>query len=135
MARNRLNFWTIAEPNHALLRKLGIKLTAGGHLHFDRFLNPDEEYPFNHPRFQGDERKPADTYRANSDEYSGDVNGDNKLTYFEAHPEWYGLVNDRRETFKGDFGANICTSNPDAVAELSRKLVNDLARGEWSHVN
>jgi hypothetical protein len=135
MARNRLNFWTIAEPNHAFLRKLGIRLTAGGHLHFDRFLNPDEEYPFNHPRFQGDEHKPADPYRADSGEYSGDVNGDNKLTYFEAHPEWYGLVNGRREKFKGDLGTNICTSDPDAVAELCRKLVDDLARGEWRQIN
>lgn len=135
MARNRLNFWTIAEPNHALLKKLGIKLTAGGHVHFDRFLNPNEEYPFNYPRFQGDEHKPTDPDRADNAEYSGDVNGDNKLTYFEAHPEWYGLVNDRRETFKGDLGANICTSNRDAVAELSRKLVNDLTRGEWSDAN
>ena len=48
MARNRLNFWTIEEPNRAFLRKLGMQLTVGGHFHFDRFLNPTEQYPFHH---------------------------------------------------------------------------------------
>ena len=131
MAHNRLNFWTIAEPNHAFLHKLGIQLTVGGHLHFHKFLNPDDEYPYNHPLFKGDENKPRDPYRVNLKEFRGDVNQDGKLSYFEAHPEWYGLINGKRQKFKGDFGTNICTSNADAVAEFSRKFVNELADGEW----
>jgi len=135
MARNRLNFWTIAEPDHAFLRKIGIQLTAGGHLHFERFLNPHDEYPFNHTIFKGDEDKPDEPYRTNKREYEGDKDGDKVLTYFEAHPEWYGLIDGQRHTFKGDFGTNICTSNNDVIAELCRKLTDDLAEGEWKNVN
>lgn len=135
MARNRFNFWTIAEPNHAHLRKLGIQLTVGGHTHFERFLNPEDEYPYNHPLFEGDEDKSIDPYKINKIEYKGDVNKDNKLTYFEAHPEWYGLINGKREIFRGDYGTNICTSNNDAVSELCRKLINELADGQWKDAN
>ncbi|NIA28968.1 MAG: DUF4838 domain-containing protein [Actinobacteria bacterium] len=136
MARNRMNFWTIAEPDRAFLKKLGIQLTVGGHLHFDRFLNPDSTFPFNDPRFKGDENFPDDPYASDSKEYRGDTNHDGRLTYFEAHPEWYGLVKGkRRRTFKGDFSTNICTSNHDVVAELCRKLVDELATGEWRDAN
>ena len=132
MARNRLNFWTIAEPDYGLLRKIGIQLTAGGHLHFDRFLNPDDEYPYNHARYQGDEDKPADPYK---DSDTNQLSKKDKLTYFEAHPEWYGLIKGERQTFEGDLGTNICTSNHDAVVELCRKLIDDLAEGEWRNVS
>ncbi len=135
MARNRMNFWTIAEPDRAFLKKLGIQLTVGGHLHFDRFLNPDSTFPFNDPRFKGDENFPDDPYASDSKEYQGDTNQDGRLTYFEAHPEWYGLVKGKRRTFKGDFGTNICTSNHDVVSELCRKLVDELATGEWRDAN
>ncbi len=135
MARNRLNFWTIAEPDHAFLRKIGIQLTAGGHLHFERYLNPDDEYPFNHPLYKGDEDKPEEPYQTDKREYQGDKDQDKTLTYFEAHPEWYGLIDGQRQTFKGDFGTNICTSNRDVISELCRKLTDDLATGEWKNVN
>ena len=135
MARNRLNFWTIAEPNRAFLKKLGIQLTVGGHLHFDRFLHPAAEYPFDFPLFKGDEDKPADPYQVDKTEYRGDVNRDGKLSYFEAHPEWYGLYEGKRQTFSGDFGTNVCTSNKDVIDELCRKLVDDLADGEWRDAN
>jgi hypothetical protein len=131
MARNRLNFWTIAESNHPLLYKLGIKMTVGGHLHFYRFLNPNEEYPYNQPLFKGDDNKPQDVYPFSQKEYKGDTNKDRKLSYFEAHPEWYGLVDGKRKPPNGDFGTNICTSNDDAIAELTMKLVRDLSTGEW----
>ncbi len=131
MARNRLNFWTIAEKNRAFLQKIGIGLTVGGHLHFDRFLNPGSPYPFNHALHSGDENRPPDPYRVSTGEYRGDEDGSGQLSYFEAHPEWYGLAGGKRKTFSGDYGTNICTSNEDAVTELSRKLVDELADGEW----
>jgi len=34
--------------------------------------------------------------------------------YFEEHPEWYGLYQGKRATFKGTSGVNLCTSNPQA---------------------
>ena len=131
MAHNQLNFWTLAEPNHPLLRKLGIQLTVGGHLHFQKFLNPNDEYPFNHPLFHGDENKPKDPYRANPQDFKGDTNHDGHLSYFEAHPEWYGLVEGKRRFFTGHLACNFCTSNRDAVTEFSRKFVNELADGAW----
>ena len=131
MARNRLNYWTTAEPDRPFLRKLGMHLTYGGHEHFHRFLNPDGDYLYNHPLFRGDERKPADPYRISASEYRGDTNLDGHLTYFEAHPEWYGLVAGKRTPFKGEFGTNICTSNSDAIDHLLKGLVAELAEGEW----
>lgn len=131
MARNQMNLWTDAERNHAALRKRGIKLTCGGHLHQDRFLSPRTEYPYNYPLFDGDEAKPEDPY-APSPEFAGDTNGDGKLTYFEAHPEWYGLRNGKRSAnIHGDSGDNFCTSNRDALAEFTRRIVQDLINGEW----
>ncbi len=57
MARNRVNFWSIAEPDRPLLHKLGIHLTYGGHEHFLRFMNPTDSYPYDHPLYSGDEDK------------------------------------------------------------------------------
>lgn len=131
MARNGMNLWTDAEDNHPLLKKLGIKLTCGGHRHQDLFLSPRAEYRYNHPLFEGDEQKPTDPYAPPS-EFSGDTNGDGKLTCFEAHPEWYGLRNGKRsDRIQDGFGDNFCTSNTDAVAELTKNLVQDLIDGEW----
>jgi hypothetical protein len=131
MARNKMNYWTIAEPNRAFLHKLGMHLTFGGHKHFHRYMNPDGEYPYNHPQFRGDDNKPADPYTVSTAEYRGDVNGDGRLTYFEAHPEWYGLIDGQRTPFKEAFGTNICTSNEEAITHLCNGIVNELAVGEW----
>jgi len=135
MARNRMNFWTVNEKEVHLLKKLGIKLTEGGHRIQEYFLGPKSEYPYNHPKFQGDEDKPADPYKS-SDEYVGDTSGDGKLTYFEAHPEWYGLIKGKRSDYiKGDAGHNYCTSNADATRELARNLVQSLIDGNWRYVD
>ncbi|MBN2000145.1 DUF4838 domain-containing protein [candidate division KSB1 bacterium] len=134
MARNRLNFWTSEEADHWLVQKLGIQMTVGGHLLYQKFIGPDDEYPFNFPLFDKDDNKPDDPYRADKDEYKGDTDDNGVLSYFEAHPEWYGLVDGRRRKFRGDFGDNICSSNADVMAELTRKLVDELATGEWRTV-
>jgi hypothetical protein len=55
----------------------------------------------------------------------------NPATYMQAHPEWYGLVNGKRQGFKNEFGVNFCTSNPAAVREFIQNLVADLSTGDW----
>ena len=131
MARNRLNLWTAAERDVPFLRKLGIRLTQGGHVIQKSFLDPAAPYPYRHPRFPGGAARPADPYAA-SPECRGDRDGDGRLSYFEAHPEWYGLVGGRRSERVGtDSGDNFCTSNDDAVRELTGNLVAALARGAW----
>lgn len=130
MARNRLNLWTLAEPDHPFLNKLGIQLTDGGHIVWKNFLGSDNEYPHNHSLFHGDEQKPADPYKV-STEYRGDENHDGKLSYYETHPEWYGLVDGHRDKLTSEFGTNICTSNKDAVNEFCRNLVTSLTSGKW----
>jgi hypothetical protein len=135
MARNRMNFWTAAESNVHFLKKLGLKLTDGGHIIQEYFLNPQVEYPYDHEKFELDQGKPKDPY-AVGNEYSGDTNGDGKLTYFEAHPEWYGLRGGKRSPhMRNGFGDNYCTSNPDATTELAKNLIQGLIDGRWRHVD
>jgi len=135
MARNRMNFWTAEEAEIPFLKKLGLKLTAGGHIIQDYFLNPDAEYPYNCAEFEGDDGKPADPYRPGR-EYVGDTNGDGTLSYFEAHPEWYGLRKGKRtDRVKDVRGVNYCTSNRDATRELAKNLIQSLIDGRWRHVD
>lgn len=54
----------------------------------------------------------------------------NPDTYMQAHPEWYGLVNGKRQGFKHEFGVNFCTSNPAAVHQFIQNMVADLATGD-----
>ena len=135
MARNRMNLWTAAEKNIHFLKKLGIKLTDGGHKIQYLFLNPQNDYPFNHARFEGDQDKPVDPYQVSPD-YLGDANSDGRLSYFEAHPEWYGLRNGKRSPNIGhDSGDNYCTTNPDATRQLTRNLVQSLIDGQFHYVD
>ncbi len=99
MARNRLNFWCALSKDHLwLLKKLGMRLIAGGHDVHALCLNP--------------------------------------RTYFEAHPEWYGLRGGKRSgNIKGDFGDNYCTSNAEATAELARNVIRQCIDGEWRYAD
>ncbi|MCE5251347.1 DUF4838 domain-containing protein [bacterium] len=135
MARNRMNFWTAAEKEIHLMKKLGMKCADGGHTIQMICLNPQAEYPYNHPKFKGDENKPKDPY-APGKEYTADTNGDGKLSYFEAHPEWYGLRKGKRsDNIKDEFGDNYCTSNADATKELAKNVVQELIDGRWRYVD
>ena len=107
MARNRLNYWTVADTDHAFMSKVGLRLNAGSHWILERFLNPTDVYP----------------------------RGDGKRTWFEAHPEWYGFYQGKRTPFHGVVGVNICSSNRDAMTELCRGIVRELAGGEWRDVD
>ncbi|MBO9606084.1 MAG: DUF4838 domain-containing protein [Paenibacillaceae bacterium] len=137
-ARNRINFarfYTLVAPHR--LKKRGIRVSGSGHDMLHRFLNPRSEYPYRHALFGGD-GKPDDPYPV-SPLYRGDTDGDGALSLSEAHPEWFALIGGERSfrsannpDVEGDYwGDNFCTSNPDAVSELGRRIVDDLACGKW----
>ena len=135
MARNRMNYCDETGKETHFRKKLGMILARGGHGVQEDFINPHSEYPYNHPKFKGDENKPKDPYLLGN-EYTGDLNSDGKLTYFEAHPEWYGLRNGKRSDRMTDYGDdNYCTSNKDATKELVKNLVQNLIDGQWKNVD
>ncbi|NLF06671.1 MAG: DUF4838 domain-containing protein [Pirellulaceae bacterium] len=135
MVRNRLNQWTVYVDDVPLMRKLGMKLVGGGHDVQVDFLAPESPYPYNHPRFNGDDDKPADPYPV-SETYQGDADKDGKLTYYEAHPEWYALIGGKRASkMKPMNGPNFCTSNRDAAAEFSKNLVQSITDGKYRNAD
>ena len=135
MARNKLNLWTDDEPDILFLKKIGIKLICGGHVVQPKFLPPDGRYPYNHTSFSGDEKYPADPYPVSS-VYMGDADHNDTLSYFEAHPEWYGMHNGiRSKNFAEWAGDNFCTSNKDAKEELAKNLINCLIDGDWKNAD
>jgi len=131
MARNRLNYWCVEQGNHPLLHKLGIRMAGGAHDAQALFINPSATYPYDHVQFEGDEAKPKDPYPAAS-RFAGDADKDGKLTYFEAHPEWFALEGGKRiPGIKGEFGTNFCSSNPFAVTEFMKNFVEAIAGGRY----
>jgi hypothetical protein len=139
MARNKLNYWTTENQPVNLLKKLGVKLSAGGHRTQGIVFNSDDEYPYNHPKFKGDENKLPDPYKV-GDEYIGDTNNDGKLSYFEAHPEWYGMKDGKRMKIiytdnASQTGINFCTSNEDARKEFAKRVGQQLIDGQWRYVD
>src|SRR5262249_27819302 len=104
MVRNRLNLWTADEHDLPFLRKLGYRLMRGGHRIQLTFLDPKAEYPYRHAGLPASSAYPPDPY-AVALEYRGDANHDGRLSYAEAHPEWYGLADGkRRPLICGDQG-------------------------------
>ena len=136
MARNRLDYWTLAQEPHALMHKLGIRMVCGRHDSEHKYLGPHSPYPYDHPRFTGDEDKPKDPYPVSPD-FQGDTDGNGQLSYFEVHPEWYPLVNGHRVPGVRDerFGTNYCTSNPQATTEFVRNYVQALVDGELKNAD
>ena len=131
MARNRLDEWSVAYHNHPFLRKLGIRMVCGNHDSEWLFFKPIAPYAYDHPRFEGDEEKPKDPYPV-SQQYQGDVDSDGKLSYFEAHPEWYPVVDGKRVPGVGDWaGTNFCTSNADACTEFAKNYVQGIVDGPY----
>lgn len=136
LTRNRVNFTFLNEfTNPYNLKKRGIQSCIGGHNMLSRFLNPNCEYPYKHKLFGGEE-KPDDPYAVSS-EYLGDSDGDGILMYFDAHPEWFGMIDGKRSPNVGNgdkegSGDNFCTSNVDAVSELCKNIVESLISGSLS---
>ncbi|MFC1806247.1 DUF4838 domain-containing protein [Planctomycetota bacterium] len=131
MARNRMNYWCVEQSNHPFVRKLGIQMSCGGHTAQGKFLNPHRAYPYDHAKLEGDEKKPKDPYPL-SEQCKGDANKDGKLSYFEAHPEWYALVKGKRiPGFTSEFGTNYCSSNADATTEFMKNYIQSLVDGPY----
>jgi len=109
MARNRMNFWTSAQKEIPLLKKLGMRLAIGAHDVLSNFLKPSAKYP-----------------------------PDANKTYFQAHPEWFGMREGKQIGDVGGWskeGRNICTSNDEAVAELSKNFTQGLIDGVWRYAD
>lgn len=151
MARNKLNFWTAENQPIRLLKKLGMKLNDGGHIVQTAVFASDDEYPYNHSKFDGDENKPADPYTL-SPAFAGDTSRDGKLSNIEAHPEWYGMKEGKRmkivsvktEIRNGKkrsvnagalWGTNFCTSNEDARKEFAKRVGQEFIDGQWEHAD
>jgi hypothetical protein len=135
MARNRLNLWENERSREPRLKKLCLLLMTGGHGAFPRYINPQAEYPYAFPLFPADSGKPPDPYKVVASSYLGDANHDGKLSYWEAHPEWYGMENGVRHAFRSVEGLNPCLSNDDMLAEVFKGIVHELSAGEWQHVD
>lgn len=134
MVRNRKNYCDETGKEIGFRHKLGMVLARGGHGVQRMFIPFDKEYPYNHPLFKGDENKPKDPY-AVGNEYKGDTNGDGKLTYFEAHPEWYRWINGQRRVKTSYPEDNFCTTNKDACKELAKNLTQSLIDGSLKNVD
>ena len=140
MAHNRFNDTTnIDGGNDYFRKKLGINRTVGGHMVFD-FLDSRNEYPYCHEIYGG-EGKPRDPYPV-SPECTPPSGENGVLTYGDAHPEWYALVDgERKKDVKRDPARgwypvyNLCTSNKDMITELCRLVVNELAEGSWKYAD
>jgi uncharacterized protein DUF4838/glycosyl hydrolase family 67 len=136
MARNRLNYWCVEQEEHSLMHKLGLQMSCGGHDPQNRFLAPYAAYPYNHPIFDGDEGLPPDPYPV-SEQYQGDANRGGKLSYFEAHPEWYALVKGIRvpgmRKDNPGFGTNYCTSNAHATDEFMKNCIQAFIDGPYRY--
>ncbi|MFH1070906.1 MAG: DUF4838 domain-containing protein, partial [Candidatus Glassbacteria bacterium] len=135
MARNRLNFFWSTEKDWKLMKKFGIRLTFGEHTTYFDLLRPDKPYPYNHPRFRLDEDLSADPYPV-SPEYAGDADHDGRLSYSEAHPEWYGLTDQGKRFFpQSTFGTNYCSASESGIAELVKNIIACLRDGEGSNAD
>lgn len=132
MARNRLDYWTLAQEPRSLVHKLGIRMVCGRHTALHEFIAPGEAYPYHHARWPKSEGLPADPYPISPD-FRGDADGDGVLSRFEAHPEWYALVKGQRVPGIRDerFGTNYCTSNADATTEFVTRYVQALVDGPY----
>ncbi len=141
MAHNRFNDTTnITDGDDNYRKKLGINRTVGGHEVFSDFLDSRKEYPYCHAIYGG-EGKPADPYPV-SPECTAPSGENGVLTYGDAHPEWYALVDGvrqkdvKRDSARGWYPVyNLCTSNKDAMTELCRLVVNELAEGDWKYAD
>ncbi|MDX1358250.1 MAG: DUF4838 domain-containing protein [Clostridia bacterium] len=112
-SRNCMNMLRVNKfKNPHLVKKLGLSIMGGGHEIFYRYLNPNA--PF----------------------------ADGK-THFKAHPEWFALIDGKRSSRDENIrategyytGDNICTSNPDAVAELAKNMLDSFKEGDYRHLD
>ncbi len=117
---NRLDYMSLHVNNNHFVKKLGIKLTGGGHQGMYEYLPPDQPDPNFIP-----------------------AKGEAPKTYFETHPEWFALRNGKREqgVSKGNqekgyyTGNNFCMSNEDAVNEFCKNYLNSIISGSLQYTD
>lgn len=52
----------------------------------------------------------------------------NKNKYYKEHPDYYALVNGRRLSYNNDYGLQMCTTNPGALDEFSKVIVEKVKK-------
>ncbi len=148
MSHNKMNyahFRKILNPHN--LKKRGIQIADGGHNILYDYFDPDAEYPYKHKIFDENKKcgdislKPEDPYPV-SEEYAGDVNGDGVLSYAEAHPEWFALIDGKRRWWRQSLdevvyhhGDNYCTTNSYATEELCKNIIESLISGKLQYAD
>jgi hypothetical protein len=132
MVRNRLNGYAGGSATRGFLRQIGMLTAVGQHSFSTDLIAPNDPYPYHYPAFAGGKDLPEDPYPL-SPEYRGDVDQDGKLSYFEAHPEWFGLdeTGKRNKPDQPVYNYNYCTSNPALIRELQKNLLRALGSGKW----
>ena len=134
MGRNRLNVFWHRESDYRRLKRYGILLNCGGYAYLSRTLNPTSPYPYDHIDFTGDEKKPIDPF-AVSKKYKNDENGDGTLSYYEAHPDWYGEQKIQPFFPSRSNSALFCTADNESLVQWCEKIVNMLVDGPWFNVD
>lgn len=121
MIANRLNYMTLKGiHDYPYIKKWGIKLCGGGHAALYEYLPADKAYPHT------------------KDSISG-----NAPTYFDVHPEWFALIDGKRQAgvdkeaqALGYYtGNNFCTSNEEAVQEFCNNYVQSLIDGKMKYLD
>lgn len=144
MAHNRFNSGFFRKANHhfAMRKKLGIDSVVGGHQMFYLFADTTLPYPYKHAVYGG-EGLPEDPYPV-SPLCRAPSGPNGELTYGDAHPEWYALIDGQRRMRRDRTrflaagnapGDNMCTANEDAMTELCRLIVDSLIDGEWKYAD
>lgn len=117
-SRNGMNMLRVQHYyNPHTVKKRGLQIMGGGHDIFYKYLNP------------------------NSIIENSCSNGGNCKTYFEAHPDWFALVNgvrssrdENKQATEGYYtGDNICTSNEEGVAKLAENMLVSLNNGSYQY--
>lgn len=135
MGRNRINYFWNKEEDWTTLKLRGVQLNCGGHDYYRLLLDPNVSYPYDHPKFAGDENKPRDPYPIGP-EYVGDADSNGILTYSEAHPEWYGVDENGERFFPTDrFGVNFCSSDEHGCREFCKNIIKELKDGDWHNAD
>ena len=126
MRRMRLNLLVSKNCDPVLLAKNGVLYGSADGYSLSYFLNPDDIYPYNHADFSGNEGRDPDPYQK-SELYQGDVNNDNKLSYIEAHPEWFGVSKD---SSKSQSETPYCLSVASLQDELLKNIIHFISSTE-----
>jgi len=130
LGRNRINLFWNHESDVAALKQRGVYLNTGRQDVINTLLKPEYNYRYNHPNVSDDDQYPMDPYIV-SDSFRGDQNGDKKISYGEAHPEWFDMEMDSTSNEAAIATPHFCLSQPDAINEFSQIIVDKLLYGEW----